>query len=351
MNVPKQKIPAGILGATGSVGQKFIELLDHHPWFEVVALTASDRSAGKPYRDAVNWFLPSMIPADIAAMRVRDTKPDLPCKLVFSALDASIAGDVEREFAEAGYYVISNARNHRMSPTVPLLVPEVNPDHLRLIERQSGWKGKIITNPNCSTTGLVVVLKPIMDRFGLQAVHVVTMQALSGAGYPGVASLDAIDNVIPYIAGEEPKMEQEPLKILGRLDSDTVHHASFAIGATCNRVPVSDGHMECVSLKLSRKADPEDVIQALESFRGLPQELALPTAPERPVYYFREDKMPQPRLLRNLEKGMAVSVGRLRKCPILDIKFTILLHNTIRGAAGGAILNAELLVSRGYLSP
>lgn len=349
MNDPSKKIPVGILGATGSVGQKFIELLGNHPWFEIIALTASGRSANKKYKDAVNWFLPSPFPDAIGDMIVQPTEPKLACPLVFSALDASVAGEVELEFAKAGYYVISNARNYRMESNVPLLIPDVNPSHLSLIEQQKDTPGKIITNPNCSTTGLVVALKPLMDRFGIDAVQVVTLQALSGAGYPGVSSLDAIDNVLPFINGEEAKMETEPLKILGTLEDGSVKKADISISATCNRVPVSDGHLECISLKLNSKPEIIEIINALESYRSLPQELELPSAPLQPIHYFRDEKMPQPRILRNLEKGMAVSVGRLRNCPILDIKFTILSHNTIRGAAGGALLNAELLVAKGYL--
>lgn len=347
---PNKKIPVGILGATGSVGQKFIELLLDHPWFEIVALTASERSANKKYKDAVNWFLPFPLPDHIGNMTVRPTQTDLECPLVFSALDASAAGEAEMAFARAGYYVISNAKNYRMEPNVPLLIPDVNPDHLSLIDQQTETRGKIITNPNCSTTGLVVALKPLMDRFGLEAVHVVTLQALSGAGYPGVSSLDAIDNVIPFIGGEEPKMEEEPLKLLGRLKDGKVEAASFGISATCNRVAVSDGHLECVSLKLTDPPEPAEIIRAMEDYRSAPQELGLPSAPGQPIHYFTDDKMPQPRILRNLENGMAVSAGRLRPCPILDYKFTILSHNTVRGAAGGALLNAELLIARGYLS-
>jgi aspartate-semialdehyde dehydrogenase len=344
MRERNKKIPVGILGATGSVGQKFIELLSNHPWFEIVALTASERSAGKKYKDAVNWFLSATLPSSIGAMTVQNSEPKLSCPLVFSALDASAAGKIEMEFAKAGYFVISNAKNYRMTNNVPLLIPDVNPDHITMINKQT-TKGRILTNPNCSTTGLVVALKPLFDRFGIDAVHVVTMQALSGAGYPGVSSLDVVDNVIPFIGGEESKLETEPLKILGTPENPT----DFKISATCNRVPVVDGHMECVSVKLNSAPEIQKMIETFELYRSRPQELELPMAPAQPIYYFNEDNMPQPRILRNLDKGMAISIGRLRPCPILDYKFTILSHNTVRGAAGGAILNAELLVSEGYL--
>lgn len=345
----KTKIPVSVLGATGSVGQKFIELLTNHPWFELTTLAASERSAGKNYKDVVNWFMPSILPESAGNMVVCECKPDLPCKIVFSALDANVAGKIEGAFAKAGYFVVSNARNYRYEKDVPLLIPEVNHQHLELLKVQDRGKGKIVTNPNCSTTGLVVALKPLHDLFQLEAVHVVTMQALSGAGYPGVSSLDALDNVIPFISGEEEKMEKEPLKILGTLEKNFIKPAEFKISASCNRVAVSDGHMESVSVKLKQRSNENEIIQALTSFSSVPQELALPMAPKKPIYYFKEPNLPQPRLLRNLENGMAVSVGRLRPCPILDFKFTVLSHNTIRGAAGGAILNAELMFAKGII--
>lgn len=345
----REKIPVGILGATGSVGQKFIELLAHHPWFEVTAVAASERSAGKQYRDAANWFMSTPMPEAIANLTVSACEPTLPCKIVFSGLDSSVAGEVETAFANAGYVVISNSRNHRMDDDVPLLIPEVNAAHLNIIASQKFPKGKIITNPNCSAVGLAMALKPLIDNFGLEAVNVVTMQAVSGAGYPGVASLDIMDNVIPLISGEEEKMETEPLKILGTYAGGKIVPTKFAISAQCNRVPVSDGHLECVSVKLGRKASEAEIIAAWRGFTSEIQKMALPMAPEHPIYYFDKEHFPQPKKHRMLDKGMALSVGRLRSCPLFDYKFVILSHNTIRGAAGGAILNAELMVKKGYI--
>lgn len=338
-----KKIPVGILGATGSVGQRFIELLANHPWFEIVALGASERSIGKSYSDAVNWLMASKLPANIAKMKVQACEPNMPCKWVFSALDASVAGEVEAAFAQAGYVVHSNARNHRMGKDVPLLVPEVNADHLNLMQHQPYAEGRIITNPNCSVIGLTLALKPLQDAFGLDAIHVVTMQAISGAGYPGVASLDILDNVIPLIRGEEEKLETEPQKILGKYRNNKIEPASFKISAQCNRVPVSDGHTECVSVKFTSKPKREEILAVWKSFSATPQKLNLPLAPQIPIHYFDEENYPQPRLHRNVDKGMAVSIGRLRECPIFDFKFVILSHNTIRGAAGGALLNGELM--------
>lgn len=338
-----KKIPVAILGATGSVGQRFIELLANHPYFEIVAVAASERSIGKRYKDAANWLMASPIPPTVAEMEIQPCTPNLKCSIVFSALDSSVAGEIETAFAQSGYIVHSNARNHRMQQDVPLLVPEVNSNHLELLNTQKHPQGKIITNPNCSTIGLAIALKPLLDAFGLDAVHVVTMQAISGAGYPGVASLDIMDNVVPYISGEEQKLETETLKILGKYSNGRVEHNNFKISAQCNRVPVSDGHMECVSVKLKNKASKEDVIKAWTQFTALPQKLELPSAPLKPIHYHTADNFPQPKLHRQLDKGMAVSIGRLRECPLFDYKFTILSHNTIRGAAGGALLNAELL--------
>jgi len=343
------KIKAGILGATGSVGQKFIQLLANHPWFEISALAASQRSAGKSYPEAVNWFLPQPIPPAIAELTVRECKPGLPAQVIFSGLDASVAGEIETEFARAGYAVISNSRNHRFDPDVPLLIPEVNADHLELIERQKYGQGFIVTNPNCSTIGLVMALKPLQDRFGIDRVHVVTLQALSGAGYPGLSSLDVIDNAIPYIAGEERKMETEPLKILGKLEQDKILSADLRISAQCNRVAVIDGHLECVSLRLKSPATTSEIIRSWQEFRGEPQNLKLPSAPRQPIHYFKQPQLPQPKLQRDLEQGMAISIGRLQECTALDYKFVLLSHNTIRGAAGAAILNAELMLQKGFL--
>ena len=347
------KIQVGILGATGMVGQRFVQLLAGHPWFEIAALAASERSAGRPYGEACRWVVPGEMPPSLGEMVVRECRPNLPCRLVFSALPAEAAGPIEEEFAAAGYAVSSNARSHRLDPDVPLLIPEVNPDHLGLLEvqrRRRGWKGFIVTSPNCSTTQLVLALKPLWDEFKIVAVNVATMQALSGAGYPGVPSLDILDNVVPYIPGEEEKLEREPLKLLGQLEGEAIKEAELAISAQCHRVPTRDGHLEAVSVKLGRRASREEVVEALRNFRGLPQELELPSAPTRPIVVREEADRPQPRLDRDEGGGMSVVVGRVRECPVLDYKFLVLGHNTVRGAAGGAILNAELLVAQGYLN-
>ncbi len=344
-----EKIPVGVLGATGSVGQKFIELLSNHPWFQITELAASEKSAGKLYKDAVNWILSTPLPDDVANITVQECEPNLKSKLVFSGLDSSVAGGIEDAFAKKGYYVVSNSKNHRMDNDVPLLVPEINPDHLEIIKTQNFNGGCIVTNPNCSTIGMVLALKPLLDNFGLEAVNVVTMQALSGAGYPGVSSLDIIDNIIPFISGEEPKLESEPLKIFGTFKEDKIIHNEIKVSAQCNRVAVLDGHMECVQVKLKNKASIQEIKKAWENFSSEPQKLNLPTAPLKPVYYFEEDKYPQPRIHRNLDKGMAVSVGRLREDPLFDYKFVVLSHNTNRGAAGGALLCAELMKAKGYI--
>ncbi|MBN2279014.1 MAG: aspartate-semialdehyde dehydrogenase [Candidatus Marinimicrobia bacterium] len=344
------KIKVGILGATGSVGQKFIQLLENHPWFEISEVAASERSAGKMYRDAVNWFMQTPIPEKVAVKKVKECVPTLDCQIVFSGLDASVAGEIETAFAHAGYAVISNSRNHRFDPDVPLLIPEINADHLKLIREQKYGQGFIITNPNCSTIGMSLPLKPIHDRFGIEAVHVVTMQALSGAGYPGVSSLDILDNVVPYIGSEESKMQTEPLKILGKLEHGQITAADIKFSAQCNRVAVIDGHLEALSIKLKTQTNVEEIKQCWANFKGEPQELELPMAPKKPVVYFEEENLPQPKLQRNLDKGMAVSVGRLQPCPVLDFKFIALSHNTVRGAAGAAILNAELIYKKGLLN-
>jgi len=342
------RIPVAVLGATGSVGQRFVSLLAEHPWFEVAALAASERSAGKPYAEAVEWMQASPLPAEIAAMPVGAPTPEGVdgCPLVFSALDAAVAGPAEAELARAGRVVVSNAKSHRMDPDVPLLVPEVNADHLELARRQAG-PGLVLTNPNCSTIGLTLALKPLADAFGVDAVHVVTMQALSGAGLPGVPGLRAVDNVVPFIGGEEEKMESETRKILGRFTGEAIEPATLAVSAACNRVAVIDGHLECVSVKLSRRASADELRSAWTGFAGEPQRLGLPSAPTPPVHWLAGPDAPQPRLHRDLGRGMAVSVGRLRPCPVLDWKFVTLSHNTVRGAAGGALLVAELAVEKG----
>ncbi len=346
------KIKVGILGATGMVGQRFVQLLADHPWFEITALAASERSAGKAYGEACHWVISDDMPAVAEEMVVQESRPDLACRLVFSALPAKVAGPIEEDFAAAGYAVSSNARNHRPDPDVPLLVPEVNPDHLALIEtqrRKRGWKGFIVTNPNCCAAPLVLALKPLWDRFGITTLSAVTMQALSGAGYPGVPSLDILDNVIPYIGGEEGKVETEPLKILGRLEGGGIKEAEMTISAQCHRVATREGHLEAISLKLGQETSHEEVMEALRSFRGPLQDLGLPSAPQRPIVVREENDRPQPRLDRDEGEGMSVVVGRVRECPVLDYKFILLGHNTIRGAAGAAILNAELLKVKGYL--
>lgn len=346
------KLRVGILGATGAVGQKFVSLLEGHPWFELTALAASERSAGKSYGEAAHWIESTPLPASVAQMEVRLCEPGLDCDLVFSGLDSSVAGPVEKAFAAAGYPVISNAKNHRMDEDVPLLIPEVNPEHLTLIERQD-TEGFIVTNPNCATVGLTMALKPLQDAFGIEAVQVTTMQALSGAGYPGVASLDAVANVIPFIGGEEDKLETEPLRLLAPLASNNGEPAVIPLGipisAQCNRVPVLEGHMECVSVKLHGSPSMERVRQVLADFVWPSEVAALPSAPARCLDLLEDETAPQPRRDVHRGAGMTVSIGRLRSCPVFDVRFVVLSHNTIRGAAGGAILNAELLASRGLL--
>lgn len=346
------KIPVGVLGATGAVGQKFVKLLENHPWFELTEVAASDRSAGKAYKDATLWRQYTPIPETIKEKTVKPCEPGFDCRLVFSGLDSSVAGEIEEDFARAGYLILSNSKNHRMDEDVPLLVPEINPDHLSLIKTQRerrNWPGAIVTNPNCSTMGLVMALTPIHRAFGARRLIVSTMQALSGAGYPGLPAIDMLGNVIPFIGGEEEKVESEPLKIMGALEGNTVRFADVRISAHTNRVFVEDGHMECVSIELEKKATPDEVADVLANFRSLPQELKLPSAPERPVIVSGERDRPQPRFDRDEGEGMSAVVGRIRPCPVFDIRFVVLSHNTIRGAAGAAILNAELMKAQGYL--
>jgi aspartate-semialdehyde dehydrogenase len=345
------RIPVAVLGATGSVGQRFAALLAEHPWFEVACLAASERSVGLPYREAVRWVQPTPLPGQLGEMPVVACRPKATgdCRLAFSALGSAVAEETEEAFAAAGCWVVSNARSHRMHPLVPLVVPEVNPDHLELAARQRFGPGRILTNPNCSTIGLTLALKPLVDAFGVEACHVVTMQGLSGAGLTGVPGMQVPDNVIPYIAGEEEKFENEAAKILGRLGDEGVAPYRLPISAHCNRVPVSDGHTECVSIKLGEAAMPEQMIEAWASFAGEPQDLDLPSAPRPVIHYLTEPDAPQPRLHRDLGGGMAISVGRLRPCPLLDYRFVTLSHNTVRGAAGGSILLAELAVARGLI--
>jgi len=345
----QKKIPVGILGATGMVGQKFIELLTDHPWFEIVALGASDRSSGKKYQEATNWQMEGEIPNHIANMQVKSCKTTFPCKILFSGLDSSVAGDIETNFANAGHLVISNSKNHRMGSNIPLLVPEVNPEHIALMKNQTYTHGgAIVTNPNCSVVGLAIALKPLIDHFGLSTVDVVTLQALSGAGYPGVSSVDILENVIPYINDEEEKVETEPQKILGIIIDEVIDYHPMVVSAQCNRVPVIDGHLECVTVRLNKEAKTQEIIDVWKKFTAEPQKLNLPSAPVHPIIYFDDPRYPQPRKHRNLGNGMTVSIGRLRTTADGRLKFVVLSHNTIRGAAGGAILNAEILLQKGY---
>lgn len=348
----QSKIPVGILGATGIVGQRFIQLLEHHPWFEVAWLAASDRSEGREYADAARWKLRTAIPANVAKMKVSAAAPDNAPKVIFAALDSAIAAELEPHFAEAGHAVITNSSALRMAPNVPLVIPEVNPDHIKLIECQA-WRRKsggfVVTNSNCSAMGLVLALAPLHKQFELETVMAVTMQAVSGAGYPGVASMDILGNVIPYIPNEEHKMEEETRKMLGSLNGAGVVFAPFKMSAQCNRVAVEDGHTESVSVKLKKSVQSADILQAWEEFRGLEQVADLPSAPKQPVQYLEQQDRPQPRLDVDSGNGMTATVGRLRPCGVLDWKFTVLSHNVIRGAAGAALLNAELLKAEGYL--
>jgi aspartate-semialdehyde dehydrogenase len=347
-----EKIPVGVLGATGTVGQRFVERLTGHPWFVITALAASERSAGRPYGEAARWRLPSRLPDEIASLKVRSVGEELPCRAVFSALDAAIARDVEPFFARSGVFVFSNASAHRMDDDVPLLIPEINPDSLRLLERQRehrGWSGALVTNANCSAMFVTMALAPLESAFGVEKAFVSTMQAVSGAGYPGVASLDILGNVIPDIPGEAEKIEREVAKILGGARDGLAGPAPVVVSAMTNRVAVEDGHTESISVGLARRASAEEVEAAWRDFRGSEEVSRLPSAPPRPVVYLREPGRPQPRRDVDVEKGMCTVVGGLKACPLLDWKFTVLGHNTVRGAAGASILNAELAVARGML--
>jgi aspartate-semialdehyde dehydrogenase len=354
MTSSKKIFRVGVLGATGMVGQRYVQLLAEHPFFEITALAASDRSEGKTYRDAVNWKLATAIPKRIAEMTLSACQPPLECDIVFSSLPGGMASETESLFAAGGYPVISNSSAHRMAPDVPLLVPEINADHVSLIDvqrRRRGWdRGFLVTNPNCTTLALVLALAPIERAFGIETAMISTMQAISGAGYPGVASLDIADNVIPFIDGEEEKVETEPCKILGRLVNDAIAPAEMRLSAHCHRVAVTDGHTCAVSLKLRRPAELADIRAALEAFQGPPQEYGLPSAPRQVVIVRDERDRPQPRLDRDAGDGMSSVVGRIRRDPIWDVKFTVLGHNTVRGAAGATILNAELLAHLGYFA-
>ncbi len=346
----QKRIEVGILGATGMVGQHFIKFLQGHPWFDLTWLGASDRSAGKRYKDAMTWHLAGGTPDSVANLVVEDCKPGNAPRLLFSAMDAGVATEIERAFAEAGHVVVSNSKNHRMERDVPLLVPEINPDHLKLVAHQHarGWKGQIVTNPNCSTVMLTMGLAALKP-FGITRVIATTMQAISGAGYPGVPSMDIMGNVIPYIGGEEEKMQQETQKIMGEFRGDHIEPLAAKVSAHCNRVAVVDGHTVTVSVEFSSKPSEADLIRAIDVFKSLPQDRNLPSAPARPVIYMHEANRPQPRKDAERERGMTVFVGRMRKCPVFDYKFVSMGHNTVRGAAGAAVLNAELMQSEGML--
>ncbi len=348
-----RRTQVAVLGATGAVGQRFIQLLDQHPWFEVAAVTGSERSAGQSYGEACRWLLDTPMPAAVRSLPVLGSQVALHVPLIFSALPSGVAGPIEERLAAAGHVVCSNASNHRMAVDVPLLVPEVNPEHLDLIavqRKNRGWSGAIVTNPNCTSTPAAMALRPLHDIFGVRKLLLVSMQAVSGAGYPGVASLDIMENVVPFISGEESKVESEPQKMLGTFHNGAIVPAPFVTSAHCNRVAVIDGHTLCLSIELERKATPAEAIAALRGFRGLPQELGLPSAPKQPIIVRDEEDRPQPRRDRDSERGMATVVGRVRPCSLFDLKFVALAHNTLRGAAGGSLLNAELMKAQGLLA-
>jgi aspartate-semialdehyde dehydrogenase len=348
-----EKIPVAVLGATGTVGQKFVRLLAEHPWFQVTAVAASSASAGRLYGEVARWREPVALSREIAGMTVRDCAPPLPARIVFSALDAEVAGPIEQAFAQAGAIVVTNTRIHRMEPDVPLLIPEVNADHLELMDCQRearGWKGAILANPNCSTAALALALAPLHRAFGIERLFISTMQATSGAGYPGVPSLDILGNVIPHVGGEEEKIERESRKILGTLASGAVEPAPFALSVHTNRVPVIDGHMAVVSVGLGRRVRPDEAAAAMREFRGSVQVSQLPSSPTPPIEVDERVDRPQPRLDLDRGAGMAVTVGRVRPCPVLDLRMVVLGHNTVRGAAGQGVQIAELLVAEGRVS-
>jgi aspartate-semialdehyde dehydrogenase len=342
------RIPVAILGATGTVGQKFVRLLADHPWFEVVAVAASSASAGKPYDQVARWREEIPLPPAIGKMIVRECTPPLPGRIVFSAVDADVAGTIEQAFAQSGAVVVTNTRTHRMDRDVPLLIPEVNADHLALLDCQResrGWAGAILANPNCSTAALALALAPLHRAFAIERLFVSTMQAVSGAGYPGVASLDIVGNVIPHIGGEEEKIERESRKILGTLAAGTVELADFAVSVHANRVAVVDGHMATVSVGFSRRVRPDEAAEVIRDFKGPPEVVRLPSSPTPPIELDTRSDRPQPRLDIDRGNGMAVTVGRLRPCPMLDLRLVVLGHNTVRGAAGQGVQIAELLVA------
>lgn len=345
------KIPVAVLGATGAVGQRFIQLLDGHPWFRVAALAASERRVGQRYADACRWLLAGEMPVAVRDLILQPAEA-VDCPLAFSALPSKVAGPLEEALARAGVCVSSNAADHRMDPDVPILIPEINADHLALVDVQRarrGWPGLIVTAANCASAPVAIVLRPLQDAFGLRHVHAVTLQALSGAGYPGPSALDMADNILPFISGEEAKLEREPRKLLGRLAGGRIELADLIVSAQCNRVAVRNGHTICLSVAFERRATVDEVTEALAGYRGQIDGLGLPSAPRLPIIVRREDDRPQPCRDRDAGAGMAVTVGRIQPCPVNDIRLVALAHNTIRGAAGAAILNAELLVARGYL--
>lgn len=347
----KAKWPVAVLGATGAVGQMFVRILADHPWFEITELAASERSAGKKYGEVTRWFEGASPPASILTRRVIACDPGVvSAPIVFSALDATVAGEVEMAFAQAGKFVLSNAKNFRMEPDVPLVIPEVNGDHLALLEcqrRNRGWNGAIVTNANCSATVAAVALAPLHQTFGIKQLFLSTMQAVSGAGYPGVPSLDILGNVIPYIADEEPKLEREMLKLLGRYEDDEVVSASFKVSAHTNRVPVEHGHTICMTIGFEDKPTPEAAIAVMRKWQGLASTAGLPTRPKHPLVVTDAPDRPQPKRDVNAGDGMTVTVGRVRRDAVLDLRMVALGHNTVRGAAGGSVLNAELLASNG----
>lgn len=343
----RDKITVAILGATESVGQRFVDLLSRHLWFKIVALGASENFLDRPYGEVTKWLLPTSLPESIAIMPLSECKPPTAANIVFSALDSSKASEIERAYAKAGSIVITNAKTFRMLPNIPLLIPEVNSDHLTGLAQQK--EGKIMANPSSCSVGLSIALKPLINFFDVEAVHVVTMQAISSESYPGLSAFDIQDNVIPYIENEEEKLETEPLKILGKWEQDHFSQSTIKISAQCNLIPVTDGYTQCISIKFRQKPSKKEVIEAWRAFSGEPQKLALPSAPEFPIHYFDQENLPQPKLQRNIDKGMAVSIGHLRECPLFDYKFNLVFHNMIRGAVGNAILSAELLVRKGHV--
>ena len=347
----RKKRTVAVLGATGTVGQRFITLLADHPWFDLVALTTSERSAGKRYADAVHWHLPEPMPESVADIVLEPTRPELGAELCFSALPTEAAKEHEAALAGAGHHVFSNASTHRMDDDVPNLLAEVNFAHAKVLVRQRearGWSGSIVTNGNCTAIHLTLALAPLHREFGIEQLVVTTMQSISGAGYPGVPALDALDNVIPFIGGEEDKVVEETQRFLGTWDAATGFvPARFAMSVHCNRVLVRDGHTETVSLRLAGSPSVDAVTRSLRAFRAKPQELDLPSAPKRPIVVSDAPDRPQPLLDRDNERGMATTVGRIREDPVLGIKLVLVGHNTLRGAAGASVLNAELLVAEG----